>query len=186
MSKCIDQEFPCQNPDYSEFDNSAQSELRNHPSASQIVNSSEFCTFIPIDKAMQLGDLTHKHYLKGLRGKTGIYHLWVNYDNCDDHETHTMLCVYVGKGFAEARIINHIKEKWPQEEHLYVSFYECSNRISKYLEQLFLDTYIFYLNTNENSGNKFLFAVWDDERHFLGTELHAVSNLSNVNTLDDL
>ncbi len=186
MPKCLDQDFPCEDPDYSDFDCVAKSELRNPPSASMIINESEFCTFVPIDEAIQLGDLTHKDYLKGLRDKVGLYHLWVDYDNCDDHETHTMLCVYVGKGLAEARINKHIKEKWPKQEQLYVTFYECKNRISKYLEQLFLDTYAFHLNTNENIGTKHLFGVWDQDRYLLGTELHSVSNLSKITNLDDI
>ena len=191
LSNCIDQDFPCQDPDYSDFDNTAKAELRNPPSASQIVNESQFCTLVPIDETTQLGDLTHKDYLKGLRGKTGLYHLWIDYDRCDDHQTHTMHCVYIGKGFAEGRINSHIKDKWPKQEQLYpiqlyVSFYECSNRISKYLEQLFLDTYSFCLNSNENCGTKSLFAVWDDDRHFFGTELHAVSSLSKITSLDNL
>lgn len=186
MTKCLDQEFPCQNPDYSAFDKVAKTELLNPPSADQIVNSSEFCTLVPIEKDMLLSDLTHKDYLKGLRGKVGLYHLWIDYDDCDDHQTHTMLCVYVGKGFAETRINDHIKNKWPKHAQLYVSFFECSNRISKYLEQLFLDIYIFQMNSNENHGNKHLYAVWDEDRHFSGTELHAISNLSKMTGLDDL
>ena len=154
--------------------------------ASQIINESTFCTVVPIDEAIQLGDLTHQSYLKGLRGKVGIYHLCVDYDNCDDHETHTMLSIYVGKGLAEVRINSHIKEKWNRQGLLYVSFYECSNRISKYLEQLFLDIYKFDLNRYENFGTKDLFAVWDQERYSLGTEIYAVSNLSNITSLDDI
>ncbi|RLP54983.1 MAG: hypothetical protein D6160_07020 [Ketobacter sp.] len=69
---------------------------------------------------------------------------------------------------------------------LYVTFYECSNRISKHLEQLFLDTYDFYLNKNENNGSKTLFAVWDEERHHLGTEMHEVSSRSNIHGIDDI
>lgn len=186
MFKCLDQNFPCQNPDYTDFDSVINLELKCPLSASQIINESEFCTFVPIDEVIQLGDLTHKDYLKSLRGRVGIYHLWVDYDNCDDHKTNTMLCVYVGKGLAEARINSHIKRIWPQQESLYVSFFECSNRIAKYLEQLFLDTYSFYLNKNENCGKKDLFAVWDRERHLDGTEMYAVSNLSNISSLDDI
>lgn len=194
MFKCLDQNFPCQNPDYTDFDSVINLELKCPLSASQIINESEFCTFVPIDEVIQLGDLTHKDYLKSLRGRVGIYHLWVDYDNCDDHKTNTMLCVYVGKGQAEARINSHIKDKWPQQVKdrwpqqvsLYVSFFECHNRIAKYLEQLFLDTYSFYLNKNENCGKKDLFAVWDRERHLYGTEMYAVSNLSNISSLDDI
>ncbi|MDH5327287.1 MAG: hypothetical protein OEZ68_05375 [Gammaproteobacteria bacterium] len=186
MPKCVDQDFPCQNPDYLDFDKITAVELVCPPSASDIVNKSAFCTQVPLEECFQLKDLTHKDYLKGLRNKTGVYHLWVDYDNCDDHDNYTMLCVYVGKGLAEGRINDHIKKKWPEKETLYVTFYECNNRIAKYLEQLFLDIYKFYLNDYENPGTKNLFAVWDNERHLHGTELHAVSNLSNISNLDDL
>lgn len=186
MSSCHDGSFPCQNPDYADFDIIASQELLNPPSAHKIVNESTFCTFVPLDEAIELGDLTHKDYLKGLCGRTGIYQLWINFENCTDHGTYTMLCVYVGKGLAEVRVNSHIKEKWPKKEDLYVTFYECTNRMAKYLEQLFLDTYAFYLNNNENTGSRYLFAVWDNERHLLGTEIHEVSRLSNINCLDDL
>ncbi|WP_102945973.1 hypothetical protein [Stenotrophomonas sp. VV52] len=178
MPKCEDQDFPCQNADYTAFDSLARLELAKPPTADEIINASAFCTVIPIEEAIQQGDFTYKDNLKGLRSKAGLYHLWVDYDDCDDHATRTMLCVYVGKGLAEARVTNHIKEKWPSKQLLYVTFFECGNRTAKYLEQLFLDCYGFYLNSNENNGSEHLFAVWDYERHFLGTELHAVSNLT--------
>lgn len=186
MPKCIDQDFPCQSPDYSTFDRVAGLELRDPPLANAIINESAFCTIVPIDEAIQLGDLTHKDYLMGLRNKVGLYHLWVDYDQCDDHETHTMLCVYVGKGLAEARINSHIKDKWPSQTLLYVGFYECKNRMSKYLEQLFLDTYKFHFNSNENTGTESLFGVWNHDRHFLGTEIYAVSERSGIESLDDI
>ena len=186
MSSCYDGSFPCQNPDYPDFDKIASKEIRNPPTAYEIVNESEFCTFIPLGEVHQLGDITHKDYLKGLRGKTGLYQLWINYENCTDHDTYTMQCVYVGKGFAEIRVTRHIQEKWPKTEELYVTFYECTNRIAKYLEQLFLDTYSFCLNNNENLGTKDLFAVWDNQRQLLGTELLEISSRSNINGLDDL
>lgn len=186
MSDCISQDFPCQNPDYTDFDNIARCELLKPPSVHKIINDSKFCTFVPIDEAIQLGELTHKDYLKGLREKVGLYHLWIDYDKCDDHATNAMLCVYVGKGTAEARINDHIKKRWPETAYLYVSFYESTNRLAKYLEQLFLDTYSFYLNNNENSGAKYLYAVWNDERHDQGTEVYAVSRLSNIQSFDDL
>lgn len=186
MPKCVDQDFPCQNPDYSDFDAIAAAELCSPPTASDIINASNFCTFVPLEDAFQLNDLSHNDYLKGLHDKIGIYHLWIDYDDCDDHDNHTMLCVYTGKGMAEVRIKDHIKRKWPDKVSLYVTFYECSNRIAKYLEQLFLDTYDFHLNNHENTGTKKLFAVWDNERHLLGTESHAVSNLSHITSTDDL
>ena len=58
MAKCLDQDFPCQNPEYSNFDSIAASELRNPIPASVLVNESPFCTMIPTDEEQQLGDLT--------------------------------------------------------------------------------------------------------------------------------
>ena len=186
MPKCLDHDFACQNPDYSDFDSVSTAEMVNPPSANEIINHSNFCTFVPIDENLRIDDLTHKDFLKGLNSKNGLYHLWVEYENCDDHDTHTMRCVYVGKGAAEGRVDEHIKKKFPDKEMLYVGFYECSNRISKYLEQLFLDTYNFDLNKNENPGTKTLYAVWDYERYTIGTELHSVSNLSKITSLSDI
>ena len=185
MSSCYDESFLCQNPTYLEFDAVAAAELRNPPVVDGIVNHSLFCTIVPHGEEPIL-DLTHRDFLKGLSGKTGIYQLWNDFEHCTDHDTHTMLCVYVGKGLAEGRLNTHVKETWRRGERTHVTFYECSNRIAKYLEQLFLDTYAFDLNKYENSGTKKLFAVWDSERYFLGTELNAVSARSKADNLDDL
>jgi hypothetical protein len=186
MASCYDGSFPCQDPTYPGFDKIAGEELLKPPSANEIANQSEFCTFVPLDEAISAGDLTQKDFLKGLSGKSGLYQLWIDYENCTDHNTYTMLCVYVGKGLAEVRITSHIKNKWPEGVNLYVTFYECPNRLAKYLEQLLLDTYSFYLNSNENTGSAHLFAVWDNERHLLGTELNAVSARSSLSSLADL
>lgn len=188
MSSCYDGSFLCQDPLYPDFDDIAAKELINAPSAHEIINQSTYCTRLPINEEDIIVNLTHKMYLKGLNGKTGLYHLWIDHENCTDHETFTMLCVYVGKGFAEGRINSHIKNKWPNPDDvsLYASFFECSNRISKYLEQLFLDKYKFILNEYENPGTEKLYAVWDEARHFLGTEANEVSNLSTIRSMEDL
>lgn len=185
MPKCIDQYFYCQNPDYSAFDRVSSSELLNPPSVDDIINKSNFCTIVPINEDLQLEDLTHKDFLRGLQNKCGVYHLWVDFDNCDDHETYTLRCVYVGKGFAETRVNAHIKSKFPDHDVIYAGFYECSNRISKYLEQLFLDTYNFELNKYENPGTSTLYAVWDYDRYMMGTQLHEISNLSKITGFSD-
>lgn len=186
MAKCDDQDFPCQNVEYTAFDQVAGEEL-NHPiSVSELVNGSSFCTELPVDDAFILGDMTHKLFLKGIRGKSGLYHLWVDGDHCDDHGNYAMLCVYVGKGLGQIRIDRHVRDKWPPSAQLYVTFTEMENRLSKYYEQLFLDTYAFQLNTNENSGSEHLFAVWDEDRHHVGTELHAVASLTRIRSFDDL
>ena len=188
MSSCHLGEFLCQDPQYPEFDHIAQAELKNPPSVQEIINQSVFCTHLPLDDENILGNLTHQIFLKGLNAKSGLYHLWVDFENCTDHDTHTMKCVYVGKGGAEGRINDHVTKKVLKNTgvSIYASFYECSNRMSKYLEQLFLDTYAFSLNKYENPGTNELFAVWDDERYSLGTEANAVSSLSNIRCMDDL
>lgn len=186
MTKCVEQDFPCQNPDYGAFDQIALAELARPISAYELVNESSFCTEIPVVDDIRIGDIDHKLYLRGLRGQTGLYHLWIDYDACDDHSTYTMLCVYVGKGFAEIRINSHIRTKWPKPAQMYVTFTIMENRLSKYYEQLFLDIYAFELNNNENSGEEFLYAVWGEERHHMGTQLNEVSNLSKIQSFDDL
>ncbi len=186
MSSCWDDSFFCQDPEYPNFDEIAANELCTPPSADLIVNKSAFCTFLPLKEAATIGDLTHRDFLSGLKGKVGLYHLWVDFENCTDHDTYTMLCVYVGKGLADARINSHIFDKSPAEGNLYVTFYECPNRMAKYLEQLFLDTYKFHFNKNENTGSDYLYAVWSNERHLLGTELNSVSARSRLDSLDDL
>ena len=132
MSSCYDGSFLCQKPQYPDFDDIAAKELLNPPSVHEIINQSKFCTFLPINKDDVLGDLTHLLFLRGLNKKTGLYHLWEDFENCTDHDTHTMRCIYVGKGFAKGRINGHIHEKFsgPQQGHLYASFYECENRLS--------------------------------------------------------
>lgn len=177
MSSCYDGSFPCQDPKYCEFDKIAAAELAHPLTAHQIVNESVYCTYIPLEVDTVLDEVAYKTYLDGLKGKQGVYQMWIDYEHCTDHSTHTMLCVYVGKGWAAGRIDTHIQSKWPAAAALYVTFYECSNRMSKYIEQLFLDTYAFHLNTNENPGTDHLFGVWSDEDHLLGTELNRVSGM---------
>ena len=97
-----------------------------------------------------------------------------------------MVCVYVGKGIAGGRINDHVIKKWRTDIQLYVTFTEIDNRLSKYYEQLFLDTYRFVLNKNENTGTATLFAVWDEDLHHNGTQLHDVSNRSRLHNYDNI
>ena len=161
-------------------------ELREPISASEIINGSLFCTELPLNPAFIMGDIDHKMYLKGIRGQSGLYHLWIDHEDCDDHRTYTMLCVYVGKGLADQRITSHIKKKWPGGVRMYATFTEIENRLAKYYEQLFLDIYGFHLNFNENKGTKQLFAVWDKELHDIGNQLNEVSALSKIQSFEDL
>ena len=186
MPKCIDQDFPCQNLNYSDFDSIAEAELKNPIPASEIVNESEYCIHVPTHKFFQIGDMKSSKFLRPMRGKIGLYHMWREYEHCDDHETVTMQCDYVGKGPPDTRIAKHINKKWPKEEMLYVTFYEFENRLAKYYEQLFLDVYQFDLNGNENHGSKALCAVWDLELLIVGTHLNEISSYSKMQGLGDL
>jgi hypothetical protein len=185
MTRCEENGFPCQNPDYAEFDNIAKMELLAPISANVLVNNSKYCMPIPVNDDFSVGDIGHKLFLKALSGQSGLYHLWIDHDDCDDHGTHTMLCVYVGKGPPDTRIDSHIKTKWPNAVKLYVTFTQMDNRLAKYYEQLFLDTYNFHLNKSENRGLHRLYSVWDNERYTFGTHLNEISGLSKMQNFED-
>jgi hypothetical protein len=185
MPKCTDNNFACQNPIYGVFDKTARSELKTPSTANEFVNDSFYCSRVPSEEFFQIGDLDHNKFLKPIRGRMGTYHLWSEYENCDDHETYTMICKYVGKGVPNTRVASHIKNKWPEGEMLYVTFHECNNRLAKYYEQLFLDTYQFDLNEKENSGTETLYAVWDSDRFLMGTHLNEISSFSRMNSPAD-
>ena len=185
MMNCDEHDFPCQHPDYDDFDKIARVELCQPIDANMLVNLSSFCMMVSVESGFVVGDLNHKLYLKTLKGQSGLYHLWIDHDACDDHNTRTMLCAYVGKGPPDTRIARHIKLKWPDGVLLYATFNRMSNRLAKYYEQLFLDSYDFTLNQAENSGSKTLYAVWDSERHDMGTHSNEVSKMSKVQSFDD-
>ncbi len=185
MTSCEDHDFPCQNPDYSRFDKIAANELAKPIAANVLVNESKFCMMIPVSEDSVVGDLNHGLFLRTLRGQSGLYHLWVDYEACSDHGTHTMMCAYVGKGPPETRVASHIKTKWPQTSFLYTTFTPLENRLAKYYEQLFLDLYDFVLNKAENPGENLLYAVWDNERYTNGTHANEVSGLSKMQDFDD-
>jgi hypothetical protein len=178
MSECVSTTDPCTlSADYSKFDQRLAREMSLTMTASGLVNSSAFCVAIPLDQA-EFDILNPDDHLASLRKKVGLYHLWVDGEEvCQIHDQHKMICVYVGKGVAFTRIKLHIKEKWPAAETIYITFTECENRIAKYLEQLFLDTYEFYLNENENSGSGYLYGLWDGHRYDNGTETQRLGDI---------
>jgi hypothetical protein len=178
MIDCSIETNPCQyKGDYSVFDAIAKKELRELPLANEILNHSNFCSSIYLDMT-NIDVLTISDYLGSLKKLMGVYFLWVDSgDYCEVHRIHKMICVYVGKGGAKLRVEQHIKDKWPKDERFFVSFFECSNRIAKYTEQLFLDTYLFYLNSNEMSGQDYLFGFWDSHRYDNGTEAQRLGDI---------
>ena len=173
MPQCDNQEAPCLSYKHPEFDHVCQAELVKKLTVKEIANDSGFSTSISLDD-IETGKndcLDNRQYLAGLKNKTGLYQLWVNTEFCIDHNEFLMQGVYVGTQFSECEISKRIKDKWPDADKLYISFYQCEHRIAKYLEQLFLENYSFHLNEAGNTGNKPLFTRWDYERLNFGTEL---------------
>ncbi len=169
----------CSEVDHSDFDLIVKEELKNPIYVNNIANES-YCVSIDLDIDEEFIDISldKNEILEGLKKKMGLYQLWVEQDYCGDHVDHRMLCVYTGKGYVHTRLLrDHIPKKWVKDEKLYVTFYECSNRIAKYLEQLFLDTYDFHFNKDENYGYKILHSMWEEGRVVNGTELHEQSEL---------
>ena len=180
MYQCEDQDVPCHENDYYRFDDVCRRELALVASVDEMINRSKYCQCLALDLIGQSKDdefLNLNDHLSGLKGKFGLYHLWIEVGNCQDHQKHSLLCIYVGKGHVKCRVLDHIKTKWPETEMLYITFYECENRAAKYLEQLFLDTYNFHLNTEENTGSGSLYARWEEERIIHGTEIQAMSKI---------
>ena len=177
MVQRLESSCSCPDDDYSPFDATCRSELAQPIPAHEIVNESAFCTSFQLDAiAGPDDDFTLRDYLSALSGRVGLYHAWVEEDYCYEHRRYSMLCVYVGKGEALLRLLRHAKEKFPASELVGVTFFECENRIAKYLEQLFLDTHRFHLNEYANAGTRHLYACWDEERRIVGTEAHNLAN----------
>lgn len=181
MNECEEKKLPnCLTNGYERFDNICSKELAIKITVDEIVNQSKYCQHLAID-IIKNGDpdeyLNLNDHLSGLKNKVGLYHLWIELDHCQDHDLYTMLCVYVGKGHVKKRVLHHIKQKWPEQQMLHVTFYECENRVAKYLEQLFLDTYDYYLNKEENNGTEYLYAHWNEDRLVMGTELYTMADV---------
>jgi hypothetical protein len=178
MNDCSSSDSICRlKPDYARFDELLKSELCLPYSAKSILNESNFCVRIDLN-ATNTDILSQNDYLEGVGGKIGVYHLWIDMeDACGIHDSNRMLAVYVGKGIAQIRLKDHLKNKWPQTETAFISFFECENRVAKYLEQLFLDIYKFELNTNENPGSDYLHGFWDAHRYDNGTETQRLGDM---------
>ena len=173
MAQCDSQKAPCLTYSHPEFDHVCEAELVKKLSVKEIANDSGFSTSVDLNSIEAHKDdcLHSSDYLAGLKNKNGLYQLWVYEDFCMDHNQYLLQCIYLGEHFSECEITSRIREKWPDAEKIYISFYECDKRIAKYLKQLFLETYDFYLNQDENTGGKTLYTRWDYERFNFGTEL---------------
>ena len=140
---------------YPEFDQVTQKELTNSLSLVEICNQ-EIGWYS--DKTLCDDDInswvTHDQF--------GLYFLWHKSDYCEIHDKFNMRALYIGKGNIKARITSHMKNKNTANEMLvYFSYIELENRLAKYYEQLFLDTYDFPYNKSENSGQQKLCIHWN-------------------------
>ena len=161
----------CGEYDHDRFNETISQELQAEITAANVFNES-FCVSIDlnVDQYFNCASLNTTEILAELSKKMGVYQLWVDQDYCPDHYSHKMLCVYTGKGFVQQRVKEHISKKWVKDEILYLTFFECENRIAKYLEQLSLDIYNFHLNSEENYGLEYLSTIWNEERIEHGTQ----------------
>ncbi|MBB3814737.1 hypothetical protein FHY13_003108 [Xanthomonas arboricola] len=87
-----------------------------------------------------------------LKDKFGIYHIWVDHGATFTQEDHIFQAVYVGKGYLNIRLNKHVSKYLNELGTVFITVQECENRMAKYLEQLFLDTFNFPLNIAENTG----------------------------------
>lgn len=87
--------------------------------------------------------------------------------------------IYVGKGHIKKRVRRHMEKFLAEEGTIYVTFYRCSNRIAKYLEQLCLDHYLFPLNIAENFGKELLYARWSLNTGREGTVLADMATIKS-------
>ncbi|HAS6055643.1 hypothetical protein BST50_05340 [Vibrio vulnificus] len=103
----------------------------------------------------------HQLELWGIGEQSGIYMLWHKEDYCAQHDRYHMTCLYVGKGYVNSRLRSHWKKKnFSDEMLIYFSYFPCTNRQAKYIEQLLLDLYDLPLNKAENEGQLILCQHW--------------------------
>ena len=164
---------------YNIFDSTCESELKNPVYADDIINRSKVCIHLP--KGFLKNDkddtITEQDILAPIKGKIGVYHLWFPQKQpCHVHNIYEMECAYVGKGDGLIRAKDHLKEKYPVESLFIITFYECPNRIAKYLEQLFLDKYCIWINKEETDhSGPLLYAYWSEERFYGFKQTHVIA-----------
>jgi len=161
--------------DYKSFNRILKNELKEPLLLEHIaIKRADFFNF-PLELMnvfCQEEDLTINDYLYRLRDKEGLYFLWSIEEKCIEHNNYKLRCVYVGKGQLSRRIKAHIDTKWKNSDGFIASFYECENRISKYLEQTILDCYSPCLNKAEKRGLGDLMIIIDRDLAWFGRNSH--------------
>lgn len=152
---------------YSAFDAVSSKELLEPILVEEIISRSIFFpTYKYLSEFTENKRFIRENPVNLLDEKMGVYLLWE--ECCVDSEGRTLLkCIYVGKGWADDRVNKHIRKK-VESSKIFVTFYECLNRLAKYLEQLFLDLYDFELNQAEKSGLEALYTMVESESTYAG------------------
>ncbi|CAH1546809.1 conserved hypothetical protein [Vibrio rotiferianus] len=153
----------CHDLGYDKFDSISKKELANPISLTQVVNDS-YSNCIMINEIKNSENASLKEVFSKLKGQVGVYCLWLYITDCPVHDKQKFECLYVGKGDVVKRLKEHFEEKWSYPKIIHITFFECENRIAKYIEQLCLDTFEFAYNSKENCGTGKLYAMWSQER----------------------
>ncbi|UOE86755.1 hypothetical protein [Vibrio splendidus] len=118
-------------------------------------------------------DLSFKDILGDYNKGIGIYMIWEVVENISHQNSYKLECVYVGKGHVEDRMLVHNGKMSSNQCDFFISFYQCKNRIAKYLEQLILDLYPVRLNKAENTAktkgdDEKLYSIVDSDEAWFG------------------
>lgn len=154
---------------YSAFDEVCKKELKKELNAKTFANRDLY--FYRVEKFLDWDAEWGEHSLHELpsqqlgelQGKVGIYHIWFDHGSATGSD-YIFQAVYVGKGHLNIRLTKHVHSYLKELGTIFITVHTCENRIAKYLEQLFLDTFAFPLNKAENTGSQGCFytmAKWE-------------------------
>ncbi|MHA2774828.1 hypothetical protein ACXZ7F_26595 [Vibrio harveyi] len=154
--------------DYEKFDKIIENELINPITLSEIVNDSH-CVNSMINVRGEDENFPLGNIYSGLKGKFGVYAFWTYRSDFENGNEQMFKCQYIGKGYIDRRLKDNLEKKWKDMQSMYFTFFECKNRLAKYIEQLILDCYDIPYNKAENPGEGELVALWNYERATYGT-----------------
>ncbi|WP_061017337.1 hypothetical protein [Vibrio splendidus] len=146
---------------YIDFNNTFSSETNFEVNSIEMIlgRSVSFPVYRNLRK--QISKILYSNPTSAITGEMGVYLCWDVIDYDSRNEQYLLECIYVGKGWAKNRVDKHLKKKMSNNRY-FITFYECENRIAKYIEQLFLDYFYFDLNRSENHGKEPLYHFIDD------------------------
>ena len=139
------------------------------------------------EKYSTSADLSFREALGNFYQGIGVYMIWEVVENIVYENNYKLECVYVGKGHVEDRMLVHKKKMSSNQCDFFISFYECENRIAKYLEQVILDFYRTRLNKAENTAktnvnNEKLYAIIDSDEAWFGVGHESACKYASKNS----